>query len=54
MVCRDSDHCQINDTTNDGRAKFLKFLEGGFESSIRLTDEIIDHMMSLSVDCEKR
>ncbi len=45
-----NDHYAGGNDDTEGRAHLMRFLEDGFESSVRRSDAIIDHVMSLAAE----
>jgi len=52
IYVRINDHYAIGNDDLEGRMQLMGFLESDFESSIRRSDDIIDHIMSLASDRE--
>ncbi len=48
IYVRINDHYAIESTDTEGQVKSIKFLEDRFEESIKRSDGIVDHVMSLS------
>ena len=47
-----NDHYAVADATSDGGAQLMGFLHDRFDASIRRSDDIIDHIMSLAREPE--
>ncbi len=48
VYVRVNDHFAVDPADTGGRAQLIGFLEGGFDNSIRRSDGIVDHIMSLA------
>ena len=49
-----NDHYAVGSADTEGRTQLMGFLEDGFDSSIRRSDGVIDHIMSLATGREVR
>ena len=47
-----NDHYAVSKNVSDGAAQLMDLLQEGFDTSIRRSDEIIDHIMSLTKERE--